>query len=140
MTATSDITKFWNMLYVDQGARIRNGLSVGIDSASNPGTWVQYAAFDASGNRTAPNIYTKTDVDTALAGKAAQSSTYTKTEVNSQISNSIKSGVLRLYDDDATERGIILHPTAVHFAVNGFLPNNRRSNHNDGRPNCRRRY
>ena len=28
--------------------------------------------------------------------------------------------MLRLYDDDATERGIILHPTALHFAVNGF--------------------
>jgi hypothetical protein len=30
----------------------------------------------------APNIYNKTDVDTALAGKAAQSSTYTKSEVD----------------------------------------------------------
>ena len=45
---------------------------------------------------------------------------FTNTEVNAQISNSFKSGVLRLYGDDATERGLILHPTALHFAVHGF--------------------
>ena len=39
MTAITDITKVWNILYVDKGARIRNGLSIGIDYASNPGTW-----------------------------------------------------------------------------------------------------
>ena len=45
MTAITDITKVWNILYVDKGARIRNGLSIGIDYASNPGTWVQYDSF-----------------------------------------------------------------------------------------------
>ena len=33
-----------------------------------------------------------------------------------QINNSFKNGVLRLYDDDATERGIMSHPTAIQFA------------------------
>ena len=69
MTATSDTTKFLNMLYVDQGARIRNGLSIGTDSVSNPGTWVQYAAFDASGSLTAPNIYSKTDINSLLSAE-----------------------------------------------------------------------
>ena len=77
MTATSDTAKFWNMLYVDQGARIRNGLSIGIDSVSNPGTWVQFAAFDAEGNLTAPNIYNKTEVDNAVGVKIGGSGTST---------------------------------------------------------------
>ena len=33
------------------------------------------------------------------------------------MSNSFKTGVLRLYDDSAAHRGIILHPTALHCAV-----------------------
>ena len=57
------------MLYVDQGARIRNGLSIGIDSVRNLGTWDQYAAFDASGNLTAPNMYSKTDTYILLSAK-----------------------------------------------------------------------
>ena len=80
MTATSDITKFRNMLYVDQGARIRNGLSIGIDSVSNPGTWAQYAAFDASGSLTAPNIYSKTDINSLLS--AEQETIKTTTDLN----------------------------------------------------------
>ena len=80
MTATSDTTKFLNMLYVDQGARIRNGLSIGTDSVSNPGTWDQYAAFDASGNLTAPNIYSKTDTNSLLSTK--QDTIKTTTDLN----------------------------------------------------------
>ena len=71
-------------------------------------------------------MHSKTEVNTLLVGKASSSdiagkaeklTTYTMTETNTLISNSFKLGVLRLYDDDATERGIILHPTAIHFAV-----------------------
>ena len=44
---------------------------------------------------------------------------YSKTKANTHINNSCKHGVLKLYDDSATQRGIILHPTPINCAVIG---------------------
>ena len=130
---SSGVSQFFSLAVFHQAIQVRNGIESGYYSESQPGNFIPTFTASQSGNVSAKgNIY----CESILTGP----NIYTKNEVHSQISNSFKSGVLRLYDDDATERGIILHPTAVHFAVNGFLPNNRRSNHNDDGPNIRRRY
>ena len=51
---------------------------------------------------------TSSDISSTKARTAYKLETYTKTETHSQINNSFKAGVLRLQDDDATERQIII--------------------------------
>ena len=58
--------------------------------------------------------YTQTEVDCAFAGKTNQLATYTKSEVNTEISRNFTSGV-----DDATDRSISLHPSALRVVVTG---------------------
>ena len=52
----------------------------------------------------------------ALGGKARASDVHTNSQVYGQIPDLLY-GVMKLYDDETgTGRGVISHPTALHFA------------------------
>ena len=74
-------SEFFSLPVFHQAIQVRNGIESGYYSASQPGNFMStftasqsgnvYAKGNIScdGNLTAPNIYTKTAVDTALEGK-----------------------------------------------------------------------
>ena len=60
-SATSQIVTCWNSVFTDQGTRARIRLTIGYRISYN--AWLFKSSFDHHGNLTAPNIYTKTEVD-----------------------------------------------------------------------------
>ena len=77
LSATSTIVKFWSPVDVDQGIKNHNGLSIGYESSSiaNTATTAQNGiittqeAIACIGHMTAPSIYTKTEVDSLLTNR-----------------------------------------------------------------------
>ena len=61
-------------------------------------------------------MYNKSQVDGLLADKANASDVYTKGQVNG-LTPDLLNGVMKLYDDTGSGRGVISHPTALHFAL-----------------------
>ena len=75
ISATSAAIKLWSPVYVDQGLKVQNGLSIGSTSPSDLEAWVEKIALNQNGNitttglLTASNIYTKDEVNDALDQK-----------------------------------------------------------------------
>ena len=85
---------------------------------------MENTSIDPNGNITttgslpASNMYNTSQVDGRFAKKAHVSDVYTKGQVDGKIPN-LLDGVMKFYDDDTgTGRGVIFHPTALHFAIN----------------------
>ncbi|MFM7978158.1 MAG: hypothetical protein ACKPKO_02485, partial [Candidatus Fonsibacter sp.] len=84
LTATSIAIKFFVPACAVEGLFIGDAATPTTTTSKNENITTQGTI--TSGNLTTPNIYTKTEVATALNLKANQSTTYTKTEVDSLVS------------------------------------------------------
>ena len=80
LTATSIAVKFFVPAYAVEGLFIGDSFTP-TTTISKHGNFTTQGTI-TSGNLTAPNIYTKTEVDTTLTLKANQSTTYTNTQVD----------------------------------------------------------
>ena len=52
ISATSEAIKCWSPAYVDQGLKVRNGLSIGFNSPTSPDVWMETTSVDQNGNIT----------------------------------------------------------------------------------------
>ena len=69
-----------------------------------------------TGSLSASNMYNTSQVDGLLANRANAPDVYTKGQVHGLIPD-LLNGVMKLYDDTGSGRGVISHPTALHFAI-----------------------
>ena len=77
----------------------------------------QNGNITTTGSLSASNMYSTSQVDGLLPNKANVSYVYTKDQVDGLIPNLLY-GVMQFYDDDTgAGRGVISHPTALHFAI-----------------------
>ena len=75
----------------------------------------QHGNITTTGSLSASNMYNTSQVDGPFANKANASDVFTKSQVDGKIPNLLY-GVMKVYDDDTgTGRGVISHPTALHF-------------------------
>ena len=81
ISATSVEIKMWSPVYVDQGLKVHNGISIGFISPADNAVWVEKVVLNPNGNITttgslsASNIYNKNEVDDKLNLKIGGSGT-----------------------------------------------------------------
>ena len=137
MSATSEAIKMWFPVYVDQGLKVQNGLSIGCNSPTSPDVWMEKASVDQNGNITttgplsASNMYNKSQVDGLLANKANASDVYTKGQVGGLIPNLLY-GVMTFYDKRYWNMERCNNsPNSISFCNNAVNISNKHTDHYD---------